>query len=80
VSHVQRDGEATRVARRWYALLALPFIGLLWPPLYVRDEPRLGGVPFFYWYQFAWVVVTAALIWLVVRATELPGDDDPERP
>lgn len=76
----QRDDLATGASRRWYALLGLPFAGLLWPALYVRDEPRLGGVPFFYWYQFAWVVVTAALIWLVVRATGPVDDDDAEQP
>jgi hypothetical protein len=80
VSHSDRDGATTRASRGWYALLALPFAGLLWPPLYVRDEPRLGGVPFFYWYQFAWVVLSAALTWVVVRMTEAPGDDDPDRP
>jgi hypothetical protein len=80
MAHEQGHNRATRTSRRWYALLVLPFAGLLWPPLYVRDEPRLGGVPFFYWYQFAWVIVSVTLTWLVVRETQVPGDDDPEGP
>jgi hypothetical protein len=39
----------------FYILLALPFIGLLCPAFYASAEPRLFGVPFFYWYQFLWV-------------------------
>lgn len=41
--------------------LTAPFLGLLAVPLYTRDEPRLGGFPFFFWYQLAWVLVSAAL-------------------
>nr|WP_279185569.1 DUF3311 domain-containing protein [Acetobacter syzygii] len=46
-------------------LLLLPFLGLLWTPLYDRHDPVLLGFPFFYWYQFAWVPVTSVLIWVV---------------
>jgi Na+/melibiose symporter-like transporter len=52
-------------SRWWYALLALPLIGLLYPPVYARRDPQLAGIPFFYAYQFAWVVV-AVLLTLVV--------------
>jgi hypothetical protein len=60
--------ERRRPSRWWYALLALPFLGLLYPPLYARDSPELFGFPFFYWYQFLWVPVTALLTWTVYRA------------
>ena len=50
-------------------LLVLPFIGLLYPPLYAKHDPTLFGFPFFYWYQFAWVLVTALLTAIVYRAT-----------
>jgi hypothetical protein len=46
----------------WNLLLALPFIGLLWVPFYNSVEPTLWSIPFFYWYQFLWVVLTSALI------------------
>ena len=51
-----------------WVLLLLPFIGLLWVPFYNRVEPSLFGFPFFYWYQLAWVPITALLTWIVYRA------------
>lgn len=50
----------------WVLLLA-PFIGLLYVPLYNHAQPMLFGFPFFYWYQLAWVFVSALLTWLVYR-------------
>ncbi len=44
-----------------YALLALPFVFTLWVPFYNRLEPRAFGIPFFYWYQFAWIGIGAAI-------------------
>ncbi|WP_313896532.1 DUF3311 domain-containing protein [Streptomyces sp. GC420] len=35
--------------------LVAPVVALLWVPWYAQDRPRLAGVPFFYWYQLAWV-------------------------
>jgi uncharacterized protein DUF3311 len=58
----------TRRSRWWYLLLALPFAGLLYPPLYAHHGPEILGFPFFYWYQFLWVPVAAALTWIVYRA------------
>jgi hypothetical protein len=46
-------------------LLALPYVGLCFPALYARATPVLFGFPFFYWYQFAWVVLTSVLLWVV---------------
>ena len=56
-------------SRWWYALLALPLLGLLYPPLYATRDPELAGIPFFYWYQFAWVIVSALLTLTVYLAT-----------
>ncbi|WP_345351837.1 DUF3311 domain-containing protein [Rhodococcus olei] len=41
-------------------LLLIPVVAILWVPLYARTGPELGGFPFFYWYQFAWVFLCAA--------------------
>jgi hypothetical protein len=49
-------------------LLLVPYAGLLWVPFYNLREPALFGIPFFYWYQLAWVPVTAALTWLAYRS------------
>lgn len=52
-------------------LLAAAILFPLMPQLYSFDAPRLGGMPFFYWYQLLWVPVSAVLTgtayWLVTR-------------
>ncbi len=60
--------------RAWYALLVLPFAGTLIPPLYNHARPALFGLPFFYWYQLAWVPVTAAILGLVISLTRKRSD------
>jgi hypothetical protein len=52
--------------------LLIPYIGLLWVPFYDRAEPSLAGIPFFYWYQMAWIVLGSLSIlpvWLSERGT-----------
>ncbi|MGX5717639.1 DUF3311 domain-containing protein [Arthrobacter sp. MAHUQ-56] len=52
-------------------LLGAAILFPLMPQLYSFDAPRLGGMPFFYWYQLLWVPVSAALTgtayWLVTK-------------
>lgn len=55
--------------RWWYLLLLVPFVALLWMPLYARAGPELWGFPFFYWYQFAWVLLSSGLTAWVYRMT-----------
>jgi Protein of unknown function (DUF3311) len=62
-------GQRRQGSRAWYLLLLLPFVGLLWPPFYAKDAPRLGGFPFFYWYQFLWVILAGLLTGLVYVMT-----------
>lgn len=45
----------------------LPYAGLCVPSLYARATPALVGIPFFYWYQFAWVILTSCLLGIVYR-------------
>lgn len=52
----------------WNLLLLLPLLMLV-TPWFNRDEPRLGGIPFFYWYQLLFVVVGVACVWIVFAAT-----------
>jgi len=60
--------------RAWYALLILPFVGTLFPQLYNRPNPPLFGLPFFYWYQLLWVILTSIILGIVVYATREPDD------
>ena len=40
-------------------LLAVPIVGPLLVPVYARLDPDLGGIPFFFWFQFAMIPVAA---------------------
>ncbi|HVB28035.1 MAG TPA: DUF3311 domain-containing protein [Mycobacteriales bacterium] len=60
---------ARAVRRYLYVLLLLPFAGTLWVSRYARITPRLGGFPFFYWYQLAWVVASALIVAVVYLFT-----------
>ena len=49
-------------------LLILPLIGTLVPEFYNRARPSIGGMPFFYWYQLAWIAVSVTCTWIVYTA------------
>lgn len=56
---------------RWFhvVLLSLPFVGLLWPAFYARTTPEWFGVPFFYTYQFLWILLSSAITGFVYLQT-----------
>lgn len=41
--------------------LFAPFAAMFWVGSYAKTEPMLGGIPFFYWYQMTWVLISSAL-------------------
>lgn len=52
----------TRKNRSWLLwLLIIPFIALLVPQFYNYTNPTFIGIPFFYWYQLLWIILTAIL-------------------
>jgi hypothetical protein len=51
-------------------------VGLLWVRFYAGTTPELFGFPFFYWYQFLWVPLTALITVIVYFATRPPPDDE----
>lgn len=57
----------------WNWLLLLPLLVTLYPPLYNRRDPVLFGIPFFYWYQLAAVVVGVLSTVVVLRRTSRGG-------
>ena len=68
------DGARGTAGRRrlnwlWYLLLLISFVATLWVPFYNSTEPSLAGVPFFYWYQFLWIPISAGLTAVVYVAT-----------
>ena len=60
----------SRVNVRWWNILLLvPLVGVLIPWIYNKNEPRLFGLPFFYWYQMLWIVISVMCTLIVYRAT-----------
>lgn len=68
-ARADRQGSAKRRPRWALLFLIAPFVALLYPPFYARLTPRLGGVPFFIWYQFAWIIA-GSVITIAVYALE----------
>jgi hypothetical protein len=64
------DSKKKPAGWSWWYLLFVVQIGVaLWPPLYNKLEPTLIGIPFFYWFQLLWVVVSAVFTAVVYIAT-----------
>ncbi|SNQ46250.1 conserved hypothetical protein [Frankia canadensis] len=74
----RRDGRgvpgrrAALAARAAVAVvLGTQILAMLLVGTYTRREPRVGGVPFFYWYSLMWLVIgalgMAASVWLLAR-------------
>ncbi len=38
--------------------------------MYVRLTPALSGFPFFYWYQFGWVILASTLLGIYYLKTK----------
>ncbi|WP_086661418.1 DUF3311 domain-containing protein [Lentzea kentuckyensis] len=53
----------------WNLLLILPLLMLI-TPWFNQDEPRVFGLPFFYWYQFAFVPLGVLCVGLVYVKTK----------
>ncbi|WEO95431.1 DUF3311 domain-containing protein [Streptomyces sp. FXJ1.172] len=41
--------------------LVAPFVAMLWVGSYAKTDPAFIGIPFFYWYQMLWVLISTAL-------------------
>ena len=63
----------------WNLLLLVPFLMLI-TPLFNSVEPRLFGMPFFYWIQFAFVPVGVLSVAAVYVKTRDAGPDAPGLP
>jgi hypothetical protein len=58
----------------WNLLLAVPLLMLI-TPFFNKAEPSLFGMPFFYWYQFAFVPVGVICVGIVyVKTKDEPVD------
>ena len=57
----------------WNLLLLVPLLMLI-TPWFNSDAPRLIGLPFFYWFQFLFVIVGVACVWIVYVMTRKPAN------
>jgi hypothetical protein len=86
------EPNARRTGGAWAVVAVLLAVGIVLPllvGLYDSVEPRLGGFPFYYWFQFLLIPVVSLLTFIAFRlslkATEQdrptfglpaePGDD-----
>ena len=51
-----------------------PMVGVIAVPTYNSTTPRLGGFPFFYWYQLIWVLITGVLMVAAFWAIKVDGN------
>ncbi|WP_432134013.1 MULTISPECIES: DUF3311 domain-containing protein [unclassified Streptomyces] len=47
--------------------LLAPFVAMLWVGSYAKADPEFAGIPFFYWYQMLWVLISTALTLVAYR-------------
>ncbi len=65
------DRERPPRRNTWaYWLLLIPFVALLWVPFYNAAEPSWQGIPYFYWYQFLWILISSVLTAFVYVVTD----------
>jgi hypothetical protein len=56
-------GKRARLTRYWPRFfLIIPLLLVVYVPFYNRIEPKLGDIPFFYWYQLAAILIGAAVV------------------
>ncbi|MFJ1765993.1 DUF3311 domain-containing protein [Amycolatopsis sp. NPDC088138] len=77
MSTVKQDRKVPRKPfNPWNLLLIVPLLVLV-TPLFNMDGPRLFGMPFFYWFQFLFVVVgvlSTLIVYLMTRDKQPAGD------
>ncbi len=57
-------------------LLAIPCVAVLIVPFFNTIQPELFGMPFFYWWQLLWVVLSSVFIGIVYKMIVPPGSGD----
>ena len=68
---MQNGSGAPRRGKQWImVLLLIPLIATLWVPFYASPTPALGGIPFFYWYMFLWIILSSVITGVVYLLTE----------
>jgi len=69
----QRRGPQAGGRSRWQWLVVVAVVIPLLTPLYNRLQPRLFGLPFFYWSQMAFIGLAACVTAVVYQVTKRRG-------
>ncbi len=51
--------------------LVAPFVAMLWVGSYAKTDPTFIGIPFFYWYQMLWVLISTVLTMIAYKLWQL---------
>jgi hypothetical protein len=51
-------------------LLLIPMVMPLMVPIYAKENPKLFDFPFFFWYQFMWIPIAAALTFTAFKIVQ----------
>ncbi|MER6539799.1 DUF3311 domain-containing protein [Streptomyces sp. 900105755] len=60
-SDVTKAAVVTPIRVAIAVCLIAPFVAMLWVDSYAKTDPAFIGIPFFYWYQMLWVLLSTAL-------------------
>ncbi|MFD5584961.1 MULTISPECIES: DUF3311 domain-containing protein [unclassified Streptomyces] len=64
---VSRPAVVTPVRVVIALCLVAPFVAMLWVGSYAKVDPAFIGIPFFYWYQMLWVLISTALTMIAYK-------------
>ncbi|MER6224534.1 DUF3311 domain-containing protein [Streptomyces sp. 900105755] len=66
-SDVTKAAVVTPIRVAIAVCLIAPFVAMLWVGSYAKTDPVFIGIPFFYWYQMLWVLLSTALTMTAYR-------------
>ena len=66
-SDVHREAMVTPTRVVIALCLVAPFVAMLWVGSFAKVDPTFIGIPFFYWYQMLWVLISTALTMLAYQ-------------
>jgi hypothetical protein len=77
----RQPGRSSGTGTIWIVVGVLLAVGIIVPILvgtYDSETPELGGVPFFYWYQFLLIPVVSILTYIAFKLAETGTERDRE--
>ena len=66
---MSNDARSRRRNPAVFLLLLVPLVAVLVPEFYNFASPSIGGMPFFYWYQLAWIAGVAVCTGIAYAVT-----------